>query len=56
MRTLKIDYQTPQIIDQGSAITKTAATTSGSCWDGSPFTDDTCPCSGGGTSCKPGDE
>jgi len=56
MRTLKSDYKTPQIINQGSAITKTAATTSGSCYDGSPFTDDQCPCSGSGSSCKAQEE
>jgi len=52
MRTLKKEYHTPQIVDQGSAITKTAATSDGSCYDGNPQGDNKCKCSGTGSSCK----
>lgn len=53
MRTLKKEYRTPQIADQGSAITMTAATNTGSCYDGAPNNEyDECKCSGTGSSCK----
>jgi len=54
MRTLKREYQAPQIISQGSAITLTAATSNGSCYDGDelPGHPHFCKCSGTGSSCK----
>ena len=54
MRALKNEYQKPQVIKQGSAITKTAARVQGMCYDGHPTGDDVCLCSGHGSDCKPG--
>ncbi len=56
MRMLITEYQTPQLVEQGSAITLTAASDTGSCWDGCPVSEcgqeyNECPCSGSGSSC-----
>jgi hypothetical protein len=54
MNTLCTGYETPQLIEQGSAITLTQATDTGSCWDGCQGCNpefDECPCSGSGSSC-----
>jgi len=56
MRTLKKEYQAPEITNQGSAITKTAATFDGSCEDGGTVGKDTCKCAGTGHDCKAEEE
>jgi len=54
MRTLKKTYDAPQIVNQGSAIRRTAGGGPGSCWDGAPQGDlHYCWCAANGSGCKP---
>lgn len=48
-------YEAPEIVRQGSAIAKTAASDTGSCYDGNTNSEEynECPCSGSGHDCKP---
>jgi hypothetical protein len=55
MNTLSLEYHTPQLVEQGLAITLTQATTQGHCYDECDVCDDAhnnCPCSGVGGNCK----
>jgi hypothetical protein len=59
MNTLSLEYETPQLVEQGLAINLTQSTTQGHCYDGCQSCADTnndCPCSGVGTSCKADEE
>ena len=55
---MRTHYQAPRIVSQGSAVTLTAATSSGSCYDGDdqPGHPHFCKCSGSGSSCKADEE
>lgn len=58
MNTQGTGYQTPQLFEQGSAITLTQATEAGSCFDGCETCNpefNECPCAGPphGNDCAP---
>ena len=59
MNTLRMGYQSPELVEQGLVITLTQATTQGHCYDNCDVCDyehDNCPCSGVGGNCKADEE